>query len=455
MTEICLSLPGRLIEIPIPNYTELEPYYWETGLISSTAHAADYLIDYNLFYQWSKRNWELTVHWFAWKYFSLDIKYTKKLNERYAYAFGIDNITYSTYISSVGAGGYVDDQYVNRRAELLSFYGVFSYDWVEKYTKFYCGLGRGKFVGYGPHSHWFAIDGLWAQLTGEDYNTYCWSGALGEVFAIALFTGFTWQIFGDNAFLLFELSGRNVNAGFKYIGNKFTILCGFEKLEHFWSMIEYAIKGSVESIEYEKLAPRAFFYIGYHLPTALPRMPFVSPTKPVGVVRGKILARKTKRPISAPKISIIPADACGAFQLLRDGSYIAFLTKRICQIKVEANGYHPESKTIEVEKDTVVVNFLLDEAPRYTITSEEERRVVTGRIVDARTRKPVAGVKIKLVPQDAYKSFQLFNDGSYRLILSRPQCVIRVEAKGYKPVEQPVKIGNAPTVVNFYLEPEK
>jgi len=121
------------------------------------------------------------------------------------------------------------------------------------------GLGRGKYVGFGPHSHWFNTDMLFVTT-----NQHELLGRANED-AFGLFFGSSWKII-DPLSLMLEFDGRDVNAGLSY---KFTMI----DLNLAWTHIEQvgkshrpriSIGASVSSfplpkrVEYASISIRVF-----------------------------------------------------------------------------------------------------------------------------------------------------------------------------------------------------
>lgn len=147
---------------------------------------------------------------------------------------GIDNITYNPHISTIGIKdtvGFVEeknyDRFNHRPPELLSAYIAMQKS-LGQYLNLVIGLGRGRFVGYGPRSHIFNTD---LFVMGEDY-TDSTKSISGWAFGI-FFGGSIRFPFGLE--LIAEIDGRDGNAGIKYHHKYFTTTFAITKAEHFWS----------------------------------------------------------------------------------------------------------------------------------------------------------------------------------------------------------------------------
>lgn len=131
-----------------------------------------------------------------------------------ALGLGVQEVTYRKWISSVGAGenvGFPDEVDYRRKggrpSERFSAYLVATKGF-NAYGSYTLGIGRGRFVGYGPHSHWFNTD----NFVRENYQDP--SDPISDL-ALGLFMGAQWEPAPD-LFLMFEFDGRDANAGVRY-----------------------------------------------------------------------------------------------------------------------------------------------------------------------------------------------------------------------------------------------
>ncbi|RKZ20341.1 hypothetical protein DRQ18_06570 [bacterium] len=277
--------------------------------------------------------------------YSLDVKYQFSKN----IAFGVDHITYNPWISPVGMGksvGFVDDvQYEKvggRPPELFSLYGVYT----RKLFPFFevsVGLGRGKFVGYGPLSHYFNSDILFASTQEElrEKSHPAW--------AFGLFFGGKITIL-PTLYFAFEFDGRNGNVGAFWDTPLYQIAIAFTRLEQLRPPKAL-------------LNPRFMFGGGIKLPG-------FGREKRMGVIAGKVSDVKTGQPLVA-KITIIKeatkkklkpfySSAMGVFRVrLPEGRYI---------IHCEADNYEPKRYRVRVIRDKVIrLNVML----KRKLTQEE------------------------------------------------------------------------------------
>lgn len=144
---------------------------------------------------------------------------------------GIDDISYSTYISTVGRNdttGFLEEKnyarYCNGRPpELFSAYIAMQKS-LGSFFNVVIGLGRGRFVGYGARSHIFNTDLL---VLGDNYKTDDHSGwAFGTFFGGSLTFPFGLE-------LIAEMDGRDGNVGIRYNHKYFSTTFAITKVEHF------------------------------------------------------------------------------------------------------------------------------------------------------------------------------------------------------------------------------
>ncbi|MCK4395696.1 tetratricopeptide repeat protein [candidate division WOR-3 bacterium] len=129
---------------------------------------------------------------------------------------GIHNITYRKYITELGHSkevGYSDDiayeEGARRPHEQFSTYFVATKDFGGILGEQTIGFGRGKYVGFGPHSHWFNTDMLFVSTKQSELLGKAHEDAFG------LFFGSRWKIIEPLSVML-EFDGRDVNTGITY-----------------------------------------------------------------------------------------------------------------------------------------------------------------------------------------------------------------------------------------------
>jgi outer membrane protein OmpA-like peptidoglycan-associated protein len=160
------------------------------------------------------------IKWYDGSDFALDLAYQLAAeNEGFpSLAIGISDLTYNKYISPVGSDDktYEDEKYLPRPPEIASAYLVASKKLNEN-IEITAGIGRGKFVGYGPYSRYFNYDVLFDNKH--------------ENLVVGLFAGLQYSISKNISFII-EGDGRDANLGILYETNKFKGSLGFTKAEH-------------------------------------------------------------------------------------------------------------------------------------------------------------------------------------------------------------------------------
>ncbi len=159
---------------------------------------SDFGFDPNLGIEISKENINVALNWFAGGDFSLDLAYQFYKKQNTSFAVGIDNVAFSKFISPLGSDTTFRDEYYDPRPpEAWSFYIVGNRKF-NRLIELNAGLGRGKFVGYGPHS--------------SQPNTDAFFSEKHENFAIGLFMGAKFT-FSELFNLILEGDGRDINLG--------------------------------------------------------------------------------------------------------------------------------------------------------------------------------------------------------------------------------------------------
>jgi len=138
-------------------------------------------------------------------------------------SLGISEISTSKYISTAGSDEVVNDEdYTDRPPEIASAYIVGTKK-ISKNFEMTLGIGRGRFVGYGPRS--FVP------------NTDVFSDEKHENWALGLFGG-TKIIFPNNLSFIVEADGRDANIGIEYQNELVKGTLALNKLELFGNEAE-------------------------------------------------------------------------------------------------------------------------------------------------------------------------------------------------------------------------
>jgi Tfp pilus assembly protein PilF len=189
--------------------------------------------DYNMFLRYGLMGrGEIALSMYTTNTYALSFNYTIiKEGTGPALFFGIDNITYAKYVSSLGSGdsvGFLEEvgyttESGGRPPEMLSAYlGI--QKTFGKIFNVVLGLGRGRFVGYGERSHIFNTD---LFVLGADYTTEEHSA-----WAFGLFFGASLR-FPFGLELMAEMDGRDASVGVKYHNKYVTPVFAITKVEQF------------------------------------------------------------------------------------------------------------------------------------------------------------------------------------------------------------------------------
>ena len=211
--------------IDIPTARTAQPGLY-LNLTGSYALGEDpYSVDVNGIIGLSINNLEFYLSGFTLNSWVLDFKYTV-LKKNMSFAFGVDRIAYQKYITPVGSGestGYTDERYITRPPEWFSAYVVGTFP-LGNFLEATVGLGRGKFVGYGPRSRYFNIDYFFNRE-----GVIPVSGTHPE-YAVGLFGGVRIK-FTPFASLVIEEDGRDVNTGLVLGNDRINVHLTLTKLE--------------------------------------------------------------------------------------------------------------------------------------------------------------------------------------------------------------------------------
>jgi tetratricopeptide (TPR) repeat protein len=229
-----------LINIPSANQYEMpgtwgisanysQPLYKEDTDTNDISEPSDF--NAALHYGFAGRG-EIALHMYTPSTYALSVSYLiKKPGRGPGFFCGIDNITYSTYVSLLGRGdtiGFLEEQgYVTggggRPPELFSAYVGMQQTFGE-ILNMVIGIGRGRFVGYGDRSRVFNTDFF---ILGDDYVTEEHSP-----WAFGLFFGTSLR-FPFGLEFMAEMDGRDASIGIRYHNKYITPTLAITKVEQF------------------------------------------------------------------------------------------------------------------------------------------------------------------------------------------------------------------------------
>ena len=249
--------------------------------------------------------------------FAIDFEYLilKGKGNKPSFAAGIRNITYRKYISPVGGNATAafpdDSDYVKvggRPPEFGSIFGVMSIK-PHPMVELTFGLGRGEFVGYGPRSHWFNTDILFAT------NQHDLSGNSHPWFTLGLFMGGKVEL-AKGTFLMADFDGRDAHIGIRYDSPMFQANVS-------WSKVEQIIGSYPMRVD-----------VGLAL-----KSPLFFPYQMQGFITGIITDKETHQPTSA-KIIVISSKTKERKVFTTTGVYKIALTPGRYTIYYEKSGFN-------------------------------------------------------------------------------------------------------------------
>lgn len=187
---------------------------------------AEEKIDVNGSLEYSIAGFTAGLKVYTEKNFCLDLSY-QILEESFnmpGLSIGVEELTNSKFVSPLGDSGLIDELYLPRPPEVASAYFVATKG-LTNTIEMTLGLGRGKFVGYGPRSKYLNFDAF-SDDKHEDYMV----GMFGGLKFISP-VGFTF---------LAETDGRDANVGIGYEASIFKGSLSLGKIEHFFAGDEEA-----------------------------------------------------------------------------------------------------------------------------------------------------------------------------------------------------------------------
>ncbi len=153
------------------------------------------------------------------KSFCLDLAYqiVNQSGSVPSLSIGLENITNNSYVSPLGETHLIDEMYLPRPPEIASAYLVATREFSSNFEMTF-GLGRGRFVGYGPRSKYLNMDAF-SEEKHED-------------FAVGLFGGLKVSTPIGASFII-ETDGRDANTGIQYAAGMWKGTLSLSKIEHF------------------------------------------------------------------------------------------------------------------------------------------------------------------------------------------------------------------------------
>ena len=208
------------IDIPTANHTN--GLFINTNMNLAIKSESEVGFDPNIGIEYTNGQLNTALKWYNGADFAFDVSYQiiEQNEKRPSIAVGIQELALNKFISPVGSEEtYSDESYANRPPEIASFYGVATKDLGENF-EITLGLGRGKFVGYGPRSFFPNTD----VIFDEEHENW----------AIGLFGGIKINLNSPFSIIL-EADGRDGNLALEYKNVLFKGNLYLTKLEHLFS----------------------------------------------------------------------------------------------------------------------------------------------------------------------------------------------------------------------------
>jgi outer membrane protein OmpA-like peptidoglycan-associated protein len=326
-----------------------------------------------------------------------------------AFAWGIHHLSYSLDVSEVGHGdsvGWDDDlDYATKEDyekpfELGSLYLVSTFS-PASFCDLTTGLGRGKYVGYGPHSRYFNSNLYHEQ--GDDWG-------IGLIFGLELWAS-------KNLSFLIDLDGRDLNVGMELRALPVEFGLAITKVEQFGMSFSPRLSASFSYVNIRKKEETL-------------------PGEIAGIVLnndGELLASTVRLlHTERPKEVTEPGIGKFSFKGLAAGSY---------EIYVWAEGYTGEGKTVFIEGgDISRIEFVLEK--RAPDTGDFD-----GKVIDMKSREPlVAQLSIEKLDVSVTSD----RSGEFGFENLQPGIYdINAEVEGYEPGVYPeiIKAGQKTMVI--------
>lgn len=320
--------------------------------------------------------------------------------DRLSLGWGMHTISYDTDVSEIGHGdsaNFKDELYYSgeyeKPFELGSGFIVATYRPQEK-VGLTLGIGRGDFVGYGPHSRYF--------------NTNFYHKKGGD-WALGAFVGAEYRPI-EQLSLMFDIDARDFNLGLCGYYGPVEIGLALTKIEHIlWS---------------EDLSPRIVGSLSY--------LKAKEPSKS-GVIAGTVVDRDNAAPLAA-EVGFLHSDIPKMLTRAEIGTFkFGGLRPGIYEIYARAEGFTDVKKKVKISPGkTIYVDFELQK--KLPKTGD-----IYGKVFDLKTGKPVVA---RLKIENLKRTTQTNATGIFQFNRLEPAIYnIEAEADGYEP-------GVYPAVVN-------
>jgi outer membrane protein OmpA-like peptidoglycan-associated protein len=230
---ICASQMKReaYIDIPTANFTQ--GLYINVNSSYPVRNVDDVKFDPNIGIDLSYRRFGAALKWYDGADFALDLSYQilKEGISDPGLVIGVSELSNNKYVSSAGSDDvFNDEDYPDRPPEVASVYLVGTKR-LNRNFEMTAGIGRGKFVGYGPVSKYLNIDALLDVHHGD--------------WMIGLFGGVK-VIFSNSLAFIAEIDGRDANIGLEYQNKSLKGSFAVDKFEHIGDRLELSPRVNLE-----------------------------------------------------------------------------------------------------------------------------------------------------------------------------------------------------------------
>lgn len=350
------------VDMPSANFNQ--GLYFNVGASYPIRDIDDVKFDPNFGIDFSYNEFGIALKWYNGADFALDFSY-RLLTENGSYpslAVGISEVAVDKYVSPAGFDKvYNDENYTDRPPEVASAYIVATKK-VSKNFDITGGIGRGKFVGYGPRSHYLNIDAFSDETHGN--------------WAFGLFGGIKGSFPNGLAFIA-EVDGRDVNIGVEYQNELVKGTLALNKLEQFGS-------------EYE-LSPRVSFNLSYKI-TDMKKEVEEGKKFPVAI---ELIDNKSREPIAGNTvINSLRGDTVG---ISVNGNFHSFSLKPDMYVAhITSEGYFDKTIEMAVKREPSINMYTVElnkkEIPEEIIKAEDSV-VIVDNFEDIKDQ--VEGISIK------------------------------------------------------------
>lgn len=281
-------------------------------------------IDPNLGIEYTFNKFNAALKWYDRADFAFDFSFQllKEKDNKPSIAIGFWELTYNKFLSPAGSENtYKDEAYTDRPPEIASLYAVATKNLSNNFQLNF-GVGRGKFVGYGPRS--------------SNLNTDFFTEEKHENFVFGLFGGASFNL-NNTYYLILEADGRDANVGIQYKNKGIKAMLSLNKLE--------LLAKDSDS----ELASRINFNLAYKI-RSFEKTVKEKKKKNISVTI-EIIDKLTREPVKG--VILITTQKGNIIDVLSDEStYSVSLKPGIYMVRISSDAYKDKKITVTVKEDT-------------------------------------------------------------------------------------------------------